>query len=136
MKERNWRQLNWLWKQYKIRRTLVLESQIDEMIAKEEPLRAHYEEIQQKKYERRYKSENERQEKLEEAKKKPSEYWNYQDLYHRIYINFDKRRKQYFVQYINDFKYERRNERHYAETIEEAQKQFNHLLQEITVLIF
>lgn len=129
-----WKQLLYCWTQYKIRKDRINETRIDKLIEELKPTNQW--KMYQKKYERRYTSEEDRQKKYEEAKQKPSEYWNYTTLHERIYINWDKRKQKYYVQYISDIDYNRRNERTYCESLQQAIEKWNEIISMEVILIY
>lgn len=126
-----YRQLKGTWRQYLIRHDRVNECRIERLIEELEPMKRAIQDIQQKAYERRYPSEPIRIHKMEEAKTKPSEYYNYTTLTERSYITRDRRTKKYFVQYINDND-KIKDERKYYDTLEEAEEEFRKTVLKIT----
>lgn len=96
---------------------------------------ARSEEIKQKKYETRTMGEESRQKAREESITRPTEYYTYTNGLKKIYINYDKRKKQYFVQIIDEEHYKKRNERIKCKNFWEAREKY---IEEVSkeVLIF
>lgn len=96
--------------------------------------KTHYDLIMQKKLERKTMGEISRQKAREESQSRPFDYYHYTRGLKEIYINYDKRKKLYFIQTKNEEKYEERNLRKYAKNFTEAIELFDKEIQKETGL--